>query len=490
MPSINWTWITSPDCPTAYPTGGSWTTTDTCPEGCSSVAPTGFPMDRCGPGTATTECNCDDCECGDDPPDPDPGCCGALTCEENETCCNETTCVLTSSFQTDTNNCGGCDIVCDPGETCVDGACTGGGGDGCCYTAVCAYNSPSTPGEEYNYEIVSYAPASTDCSTAVPNECAGEGYEPGQQGSYGEALCNEGCVGGSIYIWSETPCPCCITYGLITTAYAYTEADLSARTAAVITAATQSGPGNCTPGTANTPGDPEGWSVSSPGPCPCYGCGFSTWEYAGGGIWNMLSDCSGSPSTPGLVCETSLDAGYFFSSPYEGLRVSLQCNCSSPSVALYEAQVWDPRPCSGSPTWWFLSTACPEGYTSSPPDGLPTNPPPCDPDYENGHVVESIVGCCEGIVQRPCTAVGGAMSYNPASQLAAEVEPCSQEECEAHVSTWMAEAYGEPNKEGLYKVKWILLDGCPGLCCSDQPTQPEFVKSSTLVDAPCKCGCN
>jgi hypothetical protein len=54
----------------------------------------------------------------------------------------------------------------------------------------------------------------------------------------------------------------------------------------------------------------------------------------------------------------------------------------------------------------------------------------------------------------------------------------------------MAEASGKPNEEGLYKVKWILLDGCPGACCSDQPTQPEFVKKSTLVDAPCKCGCS
>ena len=67
--------------------------------------------------------------------------------------------------------------------------------------------------------------------------------------------------------------------------------------------------------------------------------------------------------------------------------------------------------------------------------------------------------------------------------------PCSQEECEDHVSTWMAEPSGEPNEEGLYKVKWILLDDCPGACCSDQPTQPEFVKTSIIVDAPCKCGC-
>ena len=68
--------------------------------------------------------------------------------------------------------------------------------------------------------------------------------------------------------------------------------------------------------------------------------------------------------------------------------------------------------------------------------------------------------------------------------------PCSQEECEGHTATWIAEPSGEANEEGLYKVKWILLDGCPGECCSDQPTQPEFVEASTLVDAPCKCGCD
>jgi len=341
------------------------------------------------------------CDCGDEPPDP---------CEDNETCCNGTTCVANSTFQTDSNNCGGCNNVCPAGQTCVAGSCTeGGGGSGCC-----------------------------------------------------------------------------ITYGITTTAYAYNEENLSARTVAVITGATPNS-GNCT---AGTPGDPSGWSVLDPGGCPCYGCGFSNWECVGVGQWIMLSDCSGSPSIPGRTCETALDAGYFFPYGYVGLRVSLTCNCSSPIVALYEAQVWDPRPCSGSPTWWNLMTPCPEGYTSSPPDGLPTNPPPCDPNYENGHVVESIVGCCEGIVQRPCTAVGaGPMSYNPASQLVFKEESCSQEECETQVSSWMAEPSGEPNEEGLYKVNWVLLDGCPGLCCSDQPTQPEFVKTSIIVDAPCKCSC-
>ena len=311
--------------------------------------------------------DCDTGDCGDEPPDADPGCCGALTCEENETCCNNTTCVLTSSFQTDSNNCGGCDIVCGPGETCVDGACTGGGPMGCCTTYACTYLEEI---EGYGWLLTSRLPAEGACP---------ETFDPTTEDP---ACCTDvppesACITTALRTWSAEPCP--------------TEAQAS-----------------------------------------------------------------------------------------------------------YEAQIWDPRPCPGDPLtgeyspnpWWFLSVACPEGYTSSPPDGLPTNPPPCEP-YYFGMINPSVVGCCEGIVQRPCTAGGaGAMSYNPSSQLAFKEEPCSQEECEAHFSTWMAEPSGEPIEEGLYKVNCVLLDGCPGACCSDQPTQPEFVKSSTLVDAPCKCGCD
>jgi len=276
------------------------------------------------------------CDCGDEPPDP---------CEDNETCCNGTTCVANSTFQTDSNNCGGCNNVCPPGQTCVAGGCTGGGGDiGCCTEYTCINTPETTP---------FYVATGNFYSSTVEN-C--------------EATCFYNC-------FFDPTCNDQIT------------------------------------------------NYWTPNACP---------------------------------------------------------------TASYEAQVWDPRPCSGSPTWWFLSTPCPEGYTSSPPPGLPTNPPPCDPDYENGHIVESIVGCCEGIVQRPCTAIG-ALNYSPVIQLD---EPCSQEECEAHVSTWMADPIGKPNEEGLYKVNWVLLDGCPGLCCSDQPTQPEFVEASTLVDVPCKCGCD
>lgn len=90
-------------------------------------------------------------------------------------------------------------------------------------------------------------------------------------------------------------------------------------------------------------------------------------------------------------------------------------------------------------------------------------------------------------VAGPCA---GGLSVPSDGPVEVMERPCSQEECDAHVSTWMAEPSGEPNEEGLYKVKWILLDGCPGACCSDQPTQPEFVKKSELIDAPCKCGCD
>ena len=226
------------------------------------------------------------------------------------------------------------------------------------------------------------------------------------------------------------------------------------------------------------------------GCCTTYAC--TSLAEGGGYGWLLTSQLPAAEACPETMDPTTedpaccTDVSPEFACVTTALRYWSSEPCPTEAQASYEAQVWDPRPCSGSPTWWHLMTPCPEGYTSSPPDGLPTNPPPCDPNYENGHVVESVVGCCEGIVQRPCTSVG-ALNYNPAIQLD---EPCSQEECEAHVSTWMAEPIGEPNEEGLYKVNWVLLDGCPGACCSDQPTQPEFVKSSTLVDAPCKCGCN
>lgn len=339
-----------------------------------------------------------DCEEGE-PPDADPGCCGADTCEENETCCNETTCVLTSTFQTDSSNCGGCDIVCAPEETCVAGSCVGDG-TGCCYTAVCAYNSPSTPGEEYNYEIVSFTSSPEDCSTAVPNECAGVGYSPGDRGSYGEALCNEGCVGGTIYIWSPEPCP---------------------------------------------------------DPCESANCGARRYKwvygnvfanpYYSGGSWALVSDCNASGDD--YICSPS--------------------NSNPPGPILGS--------CGGAFAAYHTWLCSEFGEI-----------PGVDCQASGPHEIIGSGPCFD--VDCTCEPSGGGLSVPSDRPVEVTERPCYQEECETQVSTWMAEPSGEPNEEGLYKVKWILLDDCPGACCSDQPTQPEFVKTSTLVDAPCKCGCN
>ena len=268
--------------------------------------------------------DCDTGDCGDEPPDADPGCCGALTCEENETCCNNTTCVLTSSFQTDTNNCGGCDIVCDPGETCVDGVCTSEN-LGCCQTYTCT---------ESGWVLTSRVTTSVDCSTGSSSCC-----DPG----------NVTCVGAEYKVWNGSgPCPgCCYDY-------------------------------------------------------ICSGEGMLTF--------------TGKSPTASSECEDS----YCYYNCYDDLA------CRGQTSNLYY------------PEETCLSTL-----------GAPLNK----------EVVVSDTPCVDG-------------------------------ECEEHVATWMAEPIGEPNEDGLYKVKWILLDDCPGACCSDQPTQPEFVKASTLIDAPCKCGCS
>lgn len=107
-------------------------------------------------------------------------------------------------------------------------------------------------------------------------------------------------------------------------------------------------------------------------------------------------------------------------------------------------------------------------------------------DAHTGYALYNPEGYLKGCRKTAEQVIAG-LSVEPAELMDT---PCSQEECEGHAATWMAEPHGEPNEEGLYKVKWILLDDCPGACCSDQPTQPEFVKTSTLIDAPCKCGCD
>jgi len=136
--------------------------------------------------------------------------------------------------------------------------------------------------------------------------------------------------------------------------------------------------------------------------------------------------------------------------------------------------------CDGNDTYVLVSETDSSANCTHPIAGAPP-PPPCA-DIESP-TVGSYATWTEG-------ACIGGLSVPSDRPVEVTERPCYQEECETQVSTWMAEPSGEPNEEGLYKVKWILLDDCPGACCSDQPTQPEFVKKSELIDAPCKCGCN
>ena len=330
--------------------------------------------------------DCDTGDCGDEPPDADPGCCGALTCEENETCCNNTTCVLTSSFQTDTNNCGGCDIVCDPGETCVDGVCVGDG-IGCCIMTVCNCDYSFTP---------------TLCTTDGPNNT----FTPGTSASCDELpfppgfVCNDNNDGMFSVTFTEEACRegCCRRY----------ECDGSNGYVLVSSTASSA---NCT------------YNSTSPPPCPNYGH-YTTWSEGPcpGCCYNYICDgegmltFTGKSPTSSSACEDS----YCYYNCYGDLA------CRGQTSNLY-----------------YPEETCPSAL------GAPLN-----------------------------------------KEIVVSDTPCVDGECEEHVATWMAEPVGEPNEKGLYKVKWILLDDCPGACCSDQPTQPEFVKSSTLVDAPCKCGCS
>jgi hypothetical protein len=120
-------------------------------------------------------------------------------------------------------------------------------------------------------------------------------------------------------------------------------------------------------------------------------------------------DCSTGDSTccqpeeQNFGIPTCLGAEYKIWYPPEALE---PCECLPETCrAIYEAVVWDPRRCGGQfdNVQWVLQTPCPQGFYSSPPPELPTNPPPCDPDFEGSN--ETLIGCCEGIVYVPCTAI-------------------------------------------------------------------------------------
>ena len=328
-----------------------------------------------------------DCEEGE-PPDADPGCCGANTCEENETCCNETTCVLTSTFQTDSNNCGDCDIVCEPEETCVAGVCTG--------------------------EEITCPPGYESCGATGGTFILDSDVEWTWVNDNG---CPEGCVAFK----AEQPTA-------EEEAAGYETGDLSYD-------------GIC----------------CEPDPCESANCGARRYKwvygnvfanpYYSGGSWALTSGCNADGEN--YICSPS--------------------NSTPPGPILGS--------CGGAFAAYHTWLCSEFGEV-----------PGVDCQASGPHEITGTGPCFD--VDCTCESSVGGLSVPSDKPVEVKERPCYQEECETQVSTWMAEPSGEPNEEGLYKVKWILLDDCPGACCSDQPTQPEFVKKSELIDAPCKCGCN
>ena len=346
-----------------------------------------------------------DCEEGE-PPDPDPSCCGADTCEENETCCNETTCVLTSTFQTDSNNCGGCGNVCPPGQTCVAGVCTG--------------------------EEITCPPGYVSCNATGGTFIIDSDVE-------WTWVNNDGCPEGCIAFKAEQP--------------------TAEEEAAGVAPGDFSYDGIC--------------CELAPGCCTHWNCVYDGTTYQYTATWSeerSEADCimpitefSGDPSIP--------------------------CN-STPLNMNNNYNTWSAEPCGCCRT--YTCTENGRVLTSSVAAATDENcgqaplGPCIDPDTQI--LDPTMIGNVSKYwFPEPCI---GGLSVPSDKPVEVKERPCYQEECETQVSTWMAEPSGEPNDEGLYKVKWILLDDCPGACCSDQPTQPEFVKTSTLVDAPCKCGCD
>ena len=169
---------------------------------------------------------------------------------------------------------------------------------------------------------------------------------------------------------------------------------------------------------------------------------------------------------------------------------SIPCN-STPLNMNNNYNTWSPYPCTDGCCRTYTCTENGRIETSSVAATASLNcaQSPLGPCIDDLGILDpAMIGdAAKYWFPEPCI---GGLSVPSDRPVEVTERPCYQEECETQVSTWMAEPSGEPNEEGLYKVKWILLDDCPGACCSDQPTQPEFVKKSELIDAPCKCGCD
>jgi len=174
---------------------------NSCPDDCGPCSPITCPSSTCDAGE---DCTCEDCvgqtiggdECCDSVTDcAGNDLCVTPTCPSNvciytpiddaedssgaSTCISPSRCCLGSCFnmQNDPNNCGSCGTECDPGQTCLNGACI----DvihGVCDESVTNGCSSGTLNDildsptDYLWECVGQPPGTTDsCSERIPVTC-------------------------------------------------------------------------------------------------------------------------------------------------------------------------------------------------------------------------------------------------------------------------------------------------------------------------------
>jgi len=95
------------------------------------------------------------------------GACGIGACETGwEDCDNDPSNGCEQQVTSDAANCGGCGIVCDEGETCIDGICEGPGAGDICDTAIDLALGPNTV--NWLARGLDYFTGAPSCSTLVP----------------------------------------------------------------------------------------------------------------------------------------------------------------------------------------------------------------------------------------------------------------------------------------------------------------------------------
>ena len=129
---------------------------------------------------------------------------------------------------------------------------------------------------------------------------------------------------------------------------------------------------------------------------------------------------------------------------------------------------------------WVSDDGCPEGCVAFKAEQ------PTAEEEAAGLVVGDL--SYDGICCEPEPGLGG-LAVPSNRSVEGMNHPCSQKECEAHVSTWIGYPVGEEVVDGLYRLEWDLIDDCPGACCTEAPKEPELGNTTIFVNTPCKCNC-